>query len=104
MLAATLSSAKDMNQHGRLRGEQPLLEGRTPCSATTAEVQAPPHQQVVDAAQCSELDQLGRIPGSVAHPLDETAQPRLKRASSGTKELLISCQVGLRELAWPAAC
>ncbi|MGL5030638.1 MAG: FAD-dependent oxidoreductase [Aeromonas sp.] len=60
-----------------------------------AEVEAHnPHQQVVDVRNGPELDKLGRIPGALHIPLDEL-RGRLHELPND-KELLISCQVGLR--------
>ncbi|MND75661.1 molybdopterin biosynthesis protein MoeB [compost metagenome] len=60
-----------------------------------AEVQARnPHQLVVDVRNAPELDKLGRIPGALHIPLDEL-RGRLDELPKD-KELLISCQVGLR--------
>ena len=64
-----------------------------PCSATPPRCRPPPHQLVVDVRNGPELDKLGRIPG-VAHPLDGL-RSRLHELPRD-KELLISCQVGLR--------
>lgn len=60
-----------------------------------AEVQARhPHQQVLDVRNGPELDKLGRIPGALHIPLDEL-RGRLDELPRD-KELLVSCQVGLR--------
>ncbi len=91
--APPFGSAKDaINMAGfvasnHLKGDSIL------CHA--AEVQARnSHQQVLDVRSAPELDKLGRIPGALHIPLDEL-RGRLDELPRD-KELLISCQVGLR--------
>ncbi|MGE6125415.1 FAD-dependent oxidoreductase [Aeromonas rivipollensis] len=91
--APPFGSAKDViNMVGFVASNH--LKGDTLlCHA--AEVQARhPHQLVVDVRNGPELDKLGRIPGALHIPLDEL-RSRLHELPRD-KELLISCQVGLR--------
>ncbi|MNM18604.1 Coenzyme A disulfide reductase [compost metagenome] len=91
--APPFGSAKDViNMVGFVASNH--LKGDTLlCHA--AEVQARhPHQLVVDVRNGPELDKLGRIPGALYIPLDEL-RSRLHELPRD-KELLISCQVGLR--------
>ncbi|WP_111912794.1 FAD-dependent oxidoreductase [Aeromonas media] len=91
--APPFGSAKDaINMAGFVASNH--LKGDTIlCHA--AEVQARnPHQLVVDVRSAPELDKLGRIPGALHIPLDEL-RGRLDELPKD-KELLISCQVGLR--------
>ncbi|MGY3958370.1 FAD-dependent oxidoreductase [Aeromonas popoffii] len=91
--APPFGSAKDViNMAGFVASNH--LKGDT-LLCHTAEVQAcHPHQQVLDVRNGPELDQLGRIPGALHIPLDEL-RGRLNELPR-EKELLISCQVGLR--------
>ncbi|WP_429101831.1 FAD-dependent oxidoreductase [Aeromonas rivipollensis] len=91
--APPFGSAKDaINMAGFVASNH--LKGDTIlCHA--AEVQARnPYQLVVDVRSAPELDKLGRIPGALHIPLDEL-RGRLDELPKD-KELLISCQVGLR--------
>ncbi|WP_303805373.1 FAD-dependent oxidoreductase [Aeromonas rivipollensis] len=91
--APPFGSAKDViNMVGFVASNH--LKGDTIlCHA--AEVQARnSHQQVLDVRNAPELDKLGRIPGALHIPLDEL-RGRLDELPKD-KELLISCQVGLR--------
>ncbi|TNI81858.1 FAD-dependent oxidoreductase [Aeromonas sobria] len=91
--APPFGSAKDViNMAGFVASNH--LKGDTQL-CHVAEVQARnPHQLVVDVRNGPELDKLGRIPGALHIPLDEL-RSRLHELPK-EKELLISCQVGLR--------
>lgn len=91
--APPFGSAKDViNMAGFVASNH--LKGDT-LLCHVAEVQARnPHQLVVDVRNGPELDKLGRIPGALHIPLDEL-RGRLHELPK-EKELLISCQVGLR--------
>ncbi len=91
--APPFGSAKDViNMAGFVASNH--LKGDT-LLCHVAEVQARnPHQLVVDVRNGPELDKLGRIPGALHIPLDEL-RGRLHELPKD-KELLISCQVGLR--------
>ncbi|TNJ22157.1 CoA-disulfide reductase [Aeromonas sobria] len=91
--APPFGSAKDViNMAGFVASNH--LKGDTQL-CHVAEVQARnPHQLVVDVRNGPELDKLGRIPGALHIPLDEL-RGRLHELPKD-KELLISCQVGLR--------
>lgn len=91
--APPFGSAKDViNMAGFVASNH--LKGDT-LLCHVAEVEAHnPHQQVVDVRNGPELDKLGRIPGAMHIPLDEL-RGRLHELPK-EKELLISCQVGLR--------
>ncbi|MGL5325353.1 MAG: rhodanese-like domain-containing protein, partial [Aeromonas sp.] len=91
--APPFGSAKDViNMAGFVASNH--LKGDT-LLCHVAEVEARhPHQLVVDVRNGPELDKLGRIPGALHIPLDEL-RGRLHELPKD-KELLISCQVGLR--------
>ncbi|KIQ77774.1 FAD-dependent oxidoreductase [Aeromonas sp. L_1B5_3] len=91
--APPFGSAKDViNMAGFVASNH--LKGDT-LLCHVAEVEARnPHQQVVDVRNGPELDKLGCIPGAMHIPLDEL-RGRLHELPK-EKELLISCQVGLR--------
>ncbi|MGL4249088.1 MAG: FAD-dependent oxidoreductase [Aeromonas sp.] len=91
--APPFGSAKDViNMAGFVASNH--LKGDT-LLCHVAEVEAHnPHQLVVDVRSGPELDKLGRIPGALHIPLDEL-RGRLHELPK-EKELLISCQVGLR--------
>lgn len=91
--APPFGSAKDVINMAGFVASNHLKGDSILCHA--AEVQARhPHQQVVDVRNTPELDKLGRIPGALHIPLDEL-RGRLDELPRD-KELLISCQVGLR--------
>ncbi|MNF83926.1 Coenzyme A disulfide reductase [compost metagenome] len=91
--APPFGSAKDVINMAGFVASNHLKGDTILCHA--AEVQARhPHQQVVDVRNGPELDKLGRIPGAMHIPLDEL-RGRLEELPRD-KELLISCQVGLR--------
>lgn len=91
--APPFGSAKDVINMAGFVASNHLKGDTILCHA--AEVQARhPHQQVVDVRNGPELDKLGRIPGAMHIPLDEL-RGRLDELPRD-KELLISCQVGLR--------
>ncbi|MFM5134093.1 FAD-dependent oxidoreductase [Aeromonas rivipollensis] len=91
--APPFGSAKDVINMAGFVASNHLKGDSILCHA--AEVQARhPHQQVVDVRNAPELDKLGRIPGALHIPLDEL-RGRLDELPKD-KELLISCQVGLR--------
>ncbi|MBP4040742.1 FAD-dependent oxidoreductase [Aeromonas sp. SrichE-2G] len=91
--APPFGSAKDVINMAGFVASNHLKGDTTLCHA--AEVQARhPHQMVLDVRNTPELDKLGRIPGAMHIPLDEL-RGRLDELPRD-KELLISCQVGLR--------
>ncbi|HEH9415410.1 TPA: FAD-dependent oxidoreductase [Aeromonas salmonicida] len=91
--APPFGSAKDVINMAGFVASNHLKGDTILCHA--AEVQARhPHQQVLDVRNGPELDKLGRIPGALHIPLDEL-RARLNELPRD-KELLISCQVGLR--------
>ncbi|MCH7374101.1 FAD-dependent oxidoreductase [Aeromonas sp. MR19] len=91
--APPFGSAKDVINMAGFVASNHLKGDTLLCHA--AEVQARhPHQQVLDVRNGPELDKLGRIPGALHIPLDEL-RGRLDELPRD-KELLISCQVGLR--------
>lgn len=91
--APPFGSAKDVINMAGFVASNHLKGDSILCHA--AEVQARhPHQLVVDVRNAPELDKLGRIPGALHIPLDEL-RGRLNELPRD-KELLISCQVGLR--------
>lgn len=91
--APPFGSAKDVINMAGFVASNHLKGDNILCHA--AEVQARnPHQQVLDVRNAPELDKLGRIPGALHIPLDEL-RGRLDELPKD-KELLISCQVGLR--------
>ncbi|WP_461604636.1 FAD-dependent oxidoreductase [Aeromonas rivipollensis] len=91
--APPFGSAKDVINMAGFVASNHLKGDTILCHA--AEVQARhPHQLVVDVRNAPELDKLGRIPGALHIPLDEL-RGRLDELPKD-KELLISCQVGLR--------
>lgn len=91
--APPFGSAKDVINMAGFVASNHLKGDTLLCHA--AEVQAHnPHQQVVDVRNGPELDKLGRIPDALHIPLDEL-RDRLHELPKD-KELLISCQVGLR--------
>ncbi|MFM4977116.1 FAD-dependent oxidoreductase [Aeromonas rivipollensis] len=91
--APPFGSAKDVINMAGFVASNHLKGDTLLCHA--AEVQARhPHQLVVDVRNGPELDKLGRIPGALHIPLDEL-RSRLHELPRD-KELLISCQVGLR--------
>ncbi len=91
--APPFGSAKDVINMAGFVASNHLKGDSILCHA--AEVQARhPHQLVVDVRNAPELDKLGRIPGALHIPLDEL-RGRLDELPKD-KELLISCQVGLR--------
>lgn len=91
--APPFGSAKDVINMAGFVASNHLKGDTLLCHA--AEVQAHnPHQQVVDVRNGPELDKLGRIPDALHIPLDEL-RDRLHELPRD-KELLISCQVGLR--------
>lgn len=91
--APPFGSAKDVINMAGFVASNHLKGDTLLCHA--AEVQARnPHQQVVDVRNGPELDKLGRIPDALHIPLDEL-RDRLHELPRD-KELLISCQVGLR--------
>ncbi|MGX5835341.1 FAD-dependent oxidoreductase [Aeromonas piscicola] len=91
--APPFGSAKDVINMAGFVASNHLKGDTLLCHA--AEVQARhPHQQVLDVRNGPELDKLGRIPDALHIPLDEL-RGRLDELPRD-KELLISCQVGLR--------
>ncbi|MGY3909326.1 FAD-dependent oxidoreductase [Aeromonas piscicola] len=91
--APPFGSAKDVINMAGFVASNHLKGDTLICHA--AEVQARhPHQQVLDVRNGPELDKLGRIPDALHIPLDEL-RGRLDELPRD-KELLISCQVGLR--------
>lgn len=91
--APPFGSAKDViNMAGfvasnHLKGDSPVCH--------VSDVQAlRPDQLVLDVRNPGELEKLGRIPGAINIPLDEL-RGRLDELPKD-KELIISCQVGLR--------
>lgn len=91
--APPFGSAKDVINMAGFVASNHLKGDTTLCHV--AEVQArQPHQMVLDVRNTPELDKLGRIPGAMHIPLDEL-RGRLVELPKD-KELLISCQVGLR--------
>lgn len=91
--APPFGSAKDVINMAGFVASNHLKGDTLLCHA--AEVQARnSHQQVVDVRNGPELDKLGRIPDALHIPLDEL-RDRLHELPRD-KELLISCQVGLR--------
>ncbi|HHQ4757427.1 FAD-dependent oxidoreductase [Aeromonas hydrophila] len=91
--APPFGSAKDVINMAGFVASNHLKGDTLLCHA--AEVAARhPHQQVLDVRNGPELDKLGRIPGALHIPLDEL-RGRLHELPRD-KELLISCQVGLR--------
>ncbi|WP_429090072.1 FAD-dependent oxidoreductase [Aeromonas rivipollensis] len=91
--APPFGSAKDVINMAGFVASNHLKGDTILCHA--AEVQARnSHQQVLDVRSAPELDKLGRIPGALHIPLDEL-RGRLDELPKD-KELLISCQVGLR--------
>ncbi|CAJ1898397.1 Coenzyme A disulfide reductase [Aeromonas dhakensis] len=91
--APPFGSAKDVINMAGFVASNHLKGDTLLCHA--AEVGARhPHQQVLDVRNGPELDKLGRIPGAMHIPLDELRN-RLHELPKD-KELLISCQVGLR--------
>lgn len=91
--APPFGSAKDVINMAGFVASNHLKGDSILCHA--GEVQARnSHQQVLDVRSAPELDKLGRIPGALHIPLDEL-RGRLDELPKD-KELLISCQVGLR--------
>ncbi|MFQ2256199.1 FAD-dependent oxidoreductase [Aeromonas dhakensis] len=91
--APPFGSAKDVINMVGFVASNHLKRDTLLCHA--AEVEAcHPHQLVLDVRNGPELDKLGRIPGAMHIPLDEL-RGRLHELPKD-KELLISCQVGLR--------
>ncbi|WP_438834323.1 FAD-dependent oxidoreductase [Aeromonas oralensis] len=91
--APPFGSAKDVINMAGFVASNHLKGDTLLCHA--AEVAARhPHQKVLDVRNGPELDKLGRIPGALHIPLDEL-RGRLHELPRD-KELLISCQVGLR--------
>ncbi|OCA61097.1 CoA-disulfide reductase [Aeromonas piscicola] len=91
--APPFGSAKDVINMAGFVASNHLKGDTLLCHA--AEVQARhPYQQVLDVRNGPELDKLGRIPDALHIPLDEL-RGRLDELPRD-KELLISCQVGLR--------
>jgi NADPH-dependent 2,4-dienoyl-CoA reductase/sulfur reductase-like enzyme/rhodanese-related sulfurtransferase len=91
--APPFGSAKDVINMAGFVASNHLKGDTLLCHA--AEVQARhPHQKVLDVRNGPELDKLGRIPDALHIPLDEL-RGRLDELPRD-KELLISCQVGLR--------
>ncbi|MFQ2197946.1 FAD-dependent oxidoreductase [Aeromonas hydrophila] len=91
--APPFGSAKDVINMAGFVANNHLKGDTLLCHA--AEVAARhPHQQVLDVRNGPELEKLGRIPGALHIPLDEL-RGRLHELPRD-KELLISCQVGLR--------
>ncbi|HDZ8880550.1 TPA: FAD-dependent oxidoreductase [Aeromonas dhakensis] len=91
--APPFGSAKDVINMAGFVASNHLKGDTLLCHAAEVEARHP-HQQVLDVRNGSELDKLGRIPGAMHIPLDEL-RSRLHELPKD-KELLISCQVGLR--------
>ncbi|HHQ4626649.1 TPA: FAD-dependent oxidoreductase [Aeromonas veronii] len=91
--APPFGSAKDViNMAGFVASNH--LKGDTLLCHVAEVLARNPHQLVVDVRNGPELDKLGRIPRALHIPLDEL-RGRLHELPKD-KELLISCQVGLR--------
>lgn len=91
--APPFGSAKDVINMAGFVASNHLKGDTLLCHAVEIEARHP-HQQVLDVRNGPELDKLGRIPGALHIPLDEL-RGRLHELPRD-KELLISCQVGLR--------
>ncbi|GKQ97154.1 NADH dehydrogenase [Aeromonas hydrophila] len=91
--APPFGSAKDVINMAGFVASNHLKGDTLLCHAAEVEARHP-HQQVLDVRNGPELDKLGRIPGAQHIPLDEL-RGRLHELPKD-KELLISCQVGLR--------
>ncbi|HDX9008460.1 FAD-dependent oxidoreductase [Aeromonas dhakensis] len=91
--APPFGSAKDVINMAGFVASNHLKGDTLLCHAAEAEARHP-HQLVLDVRNSPELDKLGRIPGALHIPLDEL-RSRLHELPRD-KELLISCQVGLR--------
>ncbi|WP_429063716.1 FAD-dependent oxidoreductase [Aeromonas bestiarum] len=91
--APPFGSAKDVINMAGFVASNHLKGDTLLCHAAEVEARHP-HQQVLDVRNGPELDKLGRIPGALHIPLDEL-RGRLDELPRD-KELLISCQVGLR--------
>ncbi|BEJ49903.1 FAD-dependent oxidoreductase [Aeromonas dhakensis] len=91
--APPFGSAKDVINMAGFVASNHLKGDTLLCHAAEVEARHP-HQQVLDVRNGPELDKLGRIPGAMHIPLDEL-RSRLHELPKD-KELLISCQVGLR--------
>lgn len=91
--APPFGSAKDVINMAGFVASNHLKGDTLLCHAAEVEARHP-HQQVLDVRNGPELDKLGRIPGALHIPLDEL-RGRLHELPKD-KELLISCQVGLR--------
>lgn len=91
--APPFGSAKDVINMAGFVASNHLKGDTLLCHAVEVEARHP-HQQVLDVRNGPELDKLGRIPGAMHIPLDELRN-RLHELPKD-KELLISCQVGLR--------
>ncbi|MBS4715242.1 FAD-dependent oxidoreductase [Aeromonas dhakensis] len=91
--APPFGSAKDVINMAGFVASNHLKGDTLLCHAAEVEARHP-HQQVLDVRNGPELDKLGRIPGAMHIPLDELRN-RLHELPKD-KELLISCQVGLR--------
>ncbi|NME00282.1 FAD-dependent oxidoreductase [Aeromonas sp. DNRA1] len=91
--APPFGSAKDVINMAGFVASNHLKGDTLLCHAAEVEDRHP-HQQVLDVRNGPELDKLGRIPGALHIPLDEL-RGRLHELPRD-KELLISCQVGLR--------
>ncbi|MBL0674100.1 FAD-dependent oxidoreductase [Aeromonas dhakensis] len=91
--APPFGSAKDVINMAGFVASNHLKGDTLLCYAAEVEARHP-HQQVLDVRNGPELDKLGRIPGAMHIPLDELRN-RLHELPRD-KELLISCQVGLR--------
>lgn len=91
--APPFGSAKDVINMVGFVASNHLKRDTLLCHAAEVEARHP-HQLVLDVRNGPELDKLGRIPGAMHIPLDEL-RGRLHELPKD-KELLISCQVGLR--------
>ncbi|AUZ75593.1 MULTISPECIES: FAD-dependent oxidoreductase [Aeromonas] len=91
--APPFGSAKDVINMAGFVASNHLKGDTLLCHAAEVEARHP-HQLVLDVRNGPELDKLGRIPGALHIPLDEL-RGRLHELPRD-KELLISCQVGLR--------
>ncbi|CAJ1825907.1 FAD-dependent oxidoreductase [Aeromonas dhakensis] len=91
--APPFGSAKDVINMAGFVASNHLKGDTLLCHAVEVEARHP-HQLVLDVRNGPELDKLGRIPGAMHIPLDELRN-RLHELPKD-KELLISCQVGLR--------
>ncbi|MFM9757001.1 FAD-dependent oxidoreductase [Aeromonas dhakensis] len=91
--APPFGSAKDVINMAGFVASNHLKGDTLLCHAVEVEARHP-HQLVLDVRNGPELDKLGRIPGAMHIPLDEL-RSRLHELPRD-KELLISCQVGLR--------